>query len=473
MTAPQPLDDVIALLGAAAVERDPAALAAAGRDRSEGPIGAPEAVIRVCNLHDLRAVVGLAARAGAPLIPRIAGTNLSFPARGGWVIDLASMNRIVDLDERNRVAVLEPGVTFGQLGEVLAERRTGLTIGEPLAPSDTSIVATCLLDGQGSLSLRHGAMGEWLTGLEVVRADATLLRTGAWAAGAPPFARAPLPDLTGLFLSMQGSTGLVSKAAVRLWLAPAHHDRLFLFFFDRHDALRALGELARLDLLEDAGALFWPATRMLLGAERPADRDPAEPEVIAYCELGACDRDLLAAERSVLDRQLARLRRAGARFDGPIAAGDLAQVDPGLAKLARAPTRLDFLVRPGAAVTWISAYGPADTVGAACDAGIAVLADHGFPPLIVARPMRGGAGLLRFIEVFDAAADGERARVLACNQALCDVLRERGFVMYRMPGWAVDRYRAHLDPGFVRLIGEVKQLLDPGALLNPARWSLA
>jgi glycolate oxidase len=468
------LEEVVSALGAAAVTHDPAALAAAARDKSESPAGSPEAVVRISNLHDLRVVVTIAAAAKIPLVPRIAGTNLAFPERGGWIVDLASMNRIVDFDERNQIVVLEPGVTFGMLGALLEQRRTGLTIGEPLSPADTSIVATCLLDGLGSLSLRHGGMAEWLTGLEVVRADGSLLRTGAWAAGAPPFSRAPLPDLTGLFVSMQGATGLVSKAAVRVWPAPAASERHFLLFFDRRDALRALADLPRLDVLDDAGALFWPAIKMLLGVASPGARDPAEPEVIAYLDVGACDRELLGAKRDVLHRALARARRAGARFEGPIAAADLAALDPRLGRLARAPTRLDFLLDQSVGgVTWISAYGPSDAVAAACDAGMAVLGDHGFPPLIVARPMKGGTfAVLRFIETFDATSDAARARVLACNQVLCDQLRERGFVMYRTPGWAVERYRAHLDPGFARLLGEVKTLLDPDGLMNPGRWNL-
>jgi glycolate oxidase len=472
-TAATAIDELVAALGASAVRLDPASLAAAGRDRSENPPGAPEAVVTISNLHDLQRVVGIAARARIPLVPRVGGTNLTVPAQGGWVLDIASMNRILELDERNQVVVIEPGVTFAQLHEVLERRRTGLTIGLPLAPPATSIVASCLVDGIGNLSLRHGVMGEWLTGLEVVRADGTLLRTGAWAAGAPPFARAPLPDLTGMFVSMQGPTGIVSKAAVRLWPAQAVQERQFYLFFERHDALRTLGELPRSDVLDDAGALFWPAARMLLGVDHPRERDPSEPEVIVHLDLGACDRDLLAAKRAVLDRQLARAARSGVRFEGPLADADLRAIDPRLGGFAEFPARLDVLHRAHGGLTWVGTYGPIDGVGDACDAGIAVLADHGFPPLIVARPMKGGHfAVLRFIEVFDTASESERARVLACNLALCDMLRPRGFVMYKPPGWAVDRYRAHLDPGFARLLGEVKHLLDPDGIMNPGRWQL-
>jgi hypothetical protein len=44
--------------------------------------------------------------------------------------------------------------------------------------------------------------------------------------------------------------------------------------------------------------------------------------------------------------------------------------------------------------------------------------------------------------------------------------------MYKTPGWAVERYKEHLDPGFVRLLGEVKKILDPDGLMSPGRWAL-
>jgi FAD/FMN-containing dehydrogenase len=170
----------------------------------------------------------------------------------------------------------------------------------------------------------------------------------------------------------------------------------------------------------------------------------------------------------VLDRALARAARSGVRFDGPLSDTDLCAIDPRLAGVADFPARLEV---PG--ITWVGAYGPVDGLADACDAAIAILSDHGFPPLIVARPMKGGHfAVLRFVEVFEPDRDGERARVVACNGALCDLLRDRGFVMYRTPGWAVDRYRAHLDAGFARLLGEVKHLLDPDGIMNPGRWTI-
>jgi glycolate oxidase len=87
--------------------------------------------------------------------------------------------------------------------------------------------------------------------------------------------------------------------------------------------------------------------------------------------------------------------------------------------------------------------------------------------------MKGGHfAVLRFIEVFRRSVAAERERVRACNAELCDVLLSEGFVMYKTPGWAVSRWRERLDPGFVRMLREVRQVLDPDHLLNPGRWEV-
>ena len=473
-----PLDALRARLGPDRVRTDDATRAEFGRDLTENPDAPPDAVVSVCNIDELRDVVRLAARVRVPLVPRVAGTNLgglAIPTRGGWSLDLAAMNRIVDIDLGDRVAVLEPGVTFAQLRRRLDGLTPRLTISYPLSPPDTSVVANCLLDGLGNLSLRHGAMGEWVNGLEVVRADGSLLRTGAWAAGVPvAFGRAPLPDLTGLFLSWHGTTGIVSKLAVQLWPVQPFRERSFVLAYDREATLRALQELPALDVLDDLGGLSWPVAKMLFGVAHPRERDPDEPEFFFYLDLSAATRALFDAKRAAVQEFIRHLRGAGLRVEEPIDVAALVRLEPKLARLAEFPARLDFLLdHPDGGLTWVGTYGPPSRFDAACAAGIAVVERHGFPPAIVARPMKGGHFVvLRFIHVFRRADAADRERVRRCNAELCDVLLEHGFVMYKTPAWAVDRYRAHLDPGFTRLVREVRGVLDPDRIMNPGRWEI-
>jgi FAD/FMN-containing dehydrogenase len=473
-----PIDELRTVLGEESVSVDDAELTRLSADMTENPGSAPQAVVRVNHLEQLQAVVRIAGASKVPLVPRVAGTNLgglTIAKHGGWILDLTGMNRIVELFPEDGIAVIEPGVTFAQLRAAMDRVTPRCTIGYPLSPPETSVVANCLLDGLGNLSLRHGAMGEWLTGLEVVRADGTMLRTGPLALGVDiPYARAPFPDLTGLFVSWQGTTGIVSKAAVELWPVLPYRERAFVLAYDREATFRALRELPRLDILHDMGGLSWPTGKMLFGVEHPKARDPNEPEFFFYLDIAACTESLFAAKWRALEDYVHGLQAAGLHVEDPIDVPSLVALEPRLGKLADFPTRLDFLLdHPDGGLTWVGTYGPMSRFQAACESGSKIIDHYGFPPMIVARPMKGGHfAVLRFIEIFQRTDEKDLERVRACNAELCDALLQHGYVLYKTPGWAVERYRSRLDPGFSRLMNEVRQNLDPNHLMNPGRWEL-
>lgn len=466
------------IVGTDAVSVDETTLLRFSTDMTENPGARPNAVVRVRTLEQLQAIVLLAAQHRTPLVPRVAGTNLgglTIPTNGGWVLDLTGMSQIVELNVDDMVAVIEPGVTFAQMREALAKTEPRLTIGYPLSPPETSVAANCLLEGLGNLSLRHGSMGDWISSLEVVRADGSLLRTGASALGVPvPFGRAPLPDLTSLFLSWQGTTGIVSKIAVQLWPELPFRERSFVLTYDRAATFRALRELPRLDLLQDMGGLSWPTSKMLFGVEHPLERDPAEPEFFFYLDLSAATEELFEAKRRALRAYVHGLQAEGLRVEDPIDVPSLVRIEPRLGQLAHFPTRLDFLLdHPYGGLTWVGTYGPMSRFAAACEQGIEIVERHGFPPTIVARPMKGGHfAVLRFIELFRRDAPDQVERVRTCHAELMEALFGHGYIVYKTPGWAVERYRSKLDPGYVRLLKEVRALLDPDHLMNPGRWEL-
>jgi FAD/FMN-containing dehydrogenase len=472
------LSELREIVGVDAVSVDEATLRRFSVDMTENPGGRPEAVVQVHSLTQLQSIVLLAGQHHTPLVPRVAGTNLgglTIPTHGGWVLDLSGMNRIVELNVDDMVAVVEPGVTFARMRKVLAKTEPRLTLGYPLSPPETSVAANCLLEGLGNLSLRHGSTGDWVNGLEVVRADGSLLRTGPLALGVPvPFGRAPLPDLTGLFLSWQGTTGIVSKLAVQLWPELRFRERSFVLAYDRTATFRALRELPRLDLLQDMGGLSWPTAKMLFGVERPLERDPSEPEFFFYLDLSAATEELFQAKRRALHEYVHGLQRDGLSIEEPIDVPSLVRLEPRLGALAEFPTRLGFLLdHPYGGLTWAGTYGPMSRFAAACEEGIEIIERHGFPPTIVARPMKGGHfAVLRFIEVFRRDSPEQVARVRACNAELLEALLRHGYILYKTPQWAVERYRPKLDPGYVRLLKELRGLLDPHHVMNPGHWEL-
>ncbi|MDQ1375656.1 MAG: glycolate oxidase, partial [Actinomycetota bacterium] len=212
-------------------------------DVTEQPEGRADVVARPQTADEVEAVMRLAAERGVPVTPIVAGYNvagIAIPRNGGIVLDLTRMDRIVELDRDAMYVVVEPGVTFGQLKEHLDREAPELVYTYPFAPPFTSVMANALLDGLNNLSLRHGAMGQWINGLEAVLPDGTVVRTGSGAVVKSWYGRAPLPDLTGLFVSTQGTTGVVTRIALQLQPKPAFRARWFAFAYDLEPAYAAM-----------------------------------------------------------------------------------------------------------------------------------------------------------------------------------------------------------------------------------------
>lgn len=465
--------------GAVPAERvfaDPDTLDRFSRDMTENPAGRPDVVIRVETGEEAQAVVCVARDHGIPLIPRVAGTNLgglSLAPKGGAILDLRGMNRIIDINPVDMIAVIEPGVTFQQLVNELDKH--DLTIGIPLSPPETSVMANCLLDGLGNLSLLHGTMGEWIAGLEVVLASGQVIRTGSWAVGDLPFGRPPLPDLTGLFVSWQGTTGLVTRMAVELKPKLPLRERLFILTYERKTTYELMRRLARMKLFDDIGGLSWPTGKMLYGVERPLVRDPDEPEFFTYLDISANTKKELDVKLEILTDTLDEMRKTnGAQIEDPFDVKTLCTVSPEFEKFAAFPTDLEFLTQnKGGGLTWVGTYGPMSRFETAADLGIEIMERYGFPPVIVSRPMKSGHfGVLRFIETFYRDNEDDLRRVRQCNGELTDMVLDQGFIPYKTPAWSVEKILPRMWPGTHDLMRSVRALLDPQGIMNPGRWRL-
>jgi FAD/FMN-containing dehydrogenase len=471
------VERLVAIVGAERVVADATALSGYARDTTENEAHRPAAAVLPKTVEEVRALLLLAGELRLPVTARVAGTNtggLAIPSEGGIVADLSRMNRVLALDHANMYALIEPGVTWGQLKRHLEDNGDDLVIGYPLAPPDTSVAAGCLMDGLSTLTLPHGPMGEWINGLEVVLPSGEVVRTGAGAVSDVWFSRAPLPDLTGLFLNWFGTTGIVTRLAVQLWPKPAARRRMFVPC-DRHaGAFAAMRALARTQLFDDVGGLSWVLSKAAFGLGAPGPRDPDEPEFYLYVDVSGGDARELSLKLSVLGERLAALRRLGHGFSHPIDIADLVRVNPVFRKFSDLPVRLDFLLdHPGGGLSWVGTYGPVDRLERATERGLATLETHGFPPSLVSRPMRGGHfAVLRFIELFDRTSAEETQRVARANHALLEALLDEGYLPYKCPPWAVPSVLSRMDPGMAALMRRLKAMLDPHGVLNPGKWGL-
>ena len=446
-------------------------------DYTEQRPSPPALVVKPRSTEQVQAVVKLAAETGTSLTIRVAGSNvggLALAPEGGVVLDLCGMNKVVEVNEQDMYAIVEPGVTWEQLKAHLEEHDIPLRMGYPLSPPDTSILANCILDGLGNLSMRFGSMADWIGGLEAVLPDGQLIRTGAAALSDVWFGRGPLPDLSGLFVCMQGMTGIVTKLAFQLQPTPEFQQRAFILMYDRNFTFQAMRDLARLQICDDVGGLSWPTGKMLFGVERPTERDPGEPEFFLYLDITGRSERELALRLEMLDAYLERLMEKGAKLEKPLDIKTLVKLNPNFAKFATFPTRLEFLVdHPGGGLSWVGTYGPMSRFEQYADAALPIMARHNMPPSIVSRPMKGGHfGVMRFLSTFYKDDPKERDNVRAMNSELVDVGVELGFIPYKTAPWTVEQIRGRLDPGFVDLLQRVRRLLDPKGIMSPRSWPL-
>jgi FAD/FMN-containing dehydrogenase len=455
----------------------PEELEAYATDYTEEEPRTPGLVVFPSTVEQVQAAMGVAREAGVSLTPRVSGSNvggLAIAPEGAVVVDLSRMNRVLEVHEQDMYALIEPGVTWEQLKAHLAEQEVPLRMGYPLSPPDTSIVANCLLDGLGNLSMRYGAMADWIGGLEAVLPDGQVIRTGAPALSDRWFGRGPLPDLTGLFVAWQGRTGIVTKMAFQLWPAPEHRRRLFILLYDRNGAFRAMRDLARYQICDDVGGLSWTTGKMLFDVQRPAERDPGEPEFFLYLDIsGASERELELRLEILLD-YLQRLEADGFKAEKPLDIQTLVRINPRFEKFAEFPTRLSFLVdHSGGGLSWVGTYGPMSRFEAFADAGFAIMERRGMPPTLVSRPMKGAHfGVMRFITTFDKSNADERRMVREMSAELVEAGLELGFIPYKTPPWVVKRIRDRLNPAFVDVMRRVHGVIDPDNIMAPHCWPL-
>ncbi|MBV9412447.1 MAG: FAD-binding oxidoreductase [Acidimicrobiia bacterium] len=440
------------------------------QDVTENPPGHADFVVRPQTADDVRSLVVLAHEREIPITPVVAGYNvagLAIPRRGGIVLDLTRMNGILELDREAMYVVLEPGVTFQQLKAFLDAEAPELVYTYPFAPPFTSVMMNALLDGLNNLSMPHGAMGKWVNGVEAVLADGDVVRTGSGGVVDRWFARAPVPDFSGLFVSTQGTTGIVTRISLQLQPKPKHRRRWLAFAEDLGAAYGAMRALARSGSFDDCGLMTWPAAKQLFGATRDLQKSEDEPFAYLMIDItGASEAELEA--RVDLGKKLLDECGIEQRFD----ADEVARLVPALAKMAELPTTLDFLLDfPGGGLTWVGSYGPGDRWVEGARAGMDLLVEYGFPPFLVARPMDGGHFyVLRFVANFDKSDQAEVERVRTVMGKLADTVLDHDYVPYKPSADAARRILDRADPGFVRMLERVRDAFDPDRRMNPGRW---
>jgi len=188
----------------------------------------PDILVRAETVEDVSNTLKICNEFRVPVTPRGAGTGVtggSVPVKGGLVLSTEKMNRIIEIDKVNMIAVVQPGVITYDLQK--AALKEGL-----MYPPDPASLETCSIGGNvaenagGPKAVKYGITKDYVLGLETVLADGTLINTGG-----KTVKNATGYNLTGIILGSEGTLAVITKIYLRLVSSP-HSFRDILIPFD-------------------------------------------------------------------------------------------------------------------------------------------------------------------------------------------------------------------------------------------------
>ncbi|MCL6613335.1 MAG: FAD-binding protein [Firmicutes bacterium] len=321
------IEKLRAILGPSNVLTDLDDLEPYAHDELPGIAFLPEAVVKPAITEEVAAVMRLANEVPFPVTPRGLGTGLSGGAlavQGGIVLSLERMDKILEIDEANLMAVVQPGVITGVFQKEVEARGLFYPV-DPASLDSCSIGGNIAENAGGPRAVKYGITRDYVTGLEAVLPDGEIVRYGGKVVK-----NVVGYDLANLLIGSEGTLGIITEITLKLLPLPAHRVDLLVPFDDFRQAIRTVAAIITgkkivpvvLEFMDKAGV---KACEAFLGREVPfsdaaaqliigldgASRAEVEAQyetVAELClEMGAAD--VLVAENQSAKERLWEARR--------------------------------------------------------------------------------------------------------------------------------------------------------------------
>jgi glycolate oxidase len=209
----------------------------------------PHAVALPRSTKSVSTLLRFANRHSIPVTPRGAGYGYvggCVPVRGGIVLSLELMNRILEINEADFVAVVQPGVLTQTLQE--AVEKIGLYYPpDPASRKDCSLGGNIATNAGGPRCLKYGVTRDYVLGLEVVLADGSIARVG----GRTHKNKTGF-DLHRIFVGSEGLLGVITEGTLKLIPLPPYRANLAVGFSSMRDAIATLHAVFAAGILPSA-----------------------------------------------------------------------------------------------------------------------------------------------------------------------------------------------------------------------------
>ncbi len=239
------IKELRAILGRENLLTEPEDLACYSFDGS-GTSRLPQAVVMPGSTEEVADILAVASRCQIPVVPRGAGSGMtggSLPVHGGLVMVFTRMNKILEIDQDNMVAVVQPGVITGEFQEVLHKK--GLYY-----PVDPASIKFCTMGGNaaecagGPSAVKYGVTKDYIIGCEAVLAGGEIIKTGVRTEkGVTGY------DLTRLLVGSEGTLAVFTALIVRLLPLPEAKETFLLIFSSIEEATGLVAKILHTGLV--------------------------------------------------------------------------------------------------------------------------------------------------------------------------------------------------------------------------------
>jgi glycolate oxidase len=199
----------------------------------------PDFVVFPTTTEQVSKILKIASREKVPFVARGAGTGISggaIPVKGGIVIALSRMNKILEVDFENRRARVQPGVINLDLSNAIKDKGFHY-IPDPASQQSCTIGGNVAENAGGPHCLAYGVTTNHVLGLTVVLPNGEIIHTGGKALDYPGY------DLTGLLVGSEGTLGVVTEIIVRIEPRPEAVKTLLASFSNMLDAARTVSTI--------------------------------------------------------------------------------------------------------------------------------------------------------------------------------------------------------------------------------------
>lgn len=416
----------------------------------------PDAVVSPATTDEVSRVMRVAHREGIPVVPRGLGSGLAggtIPIRGGIVLNLTRMNRILEVDRANMIAVVQAGVVTSDLQAEVAKQ--GLYYPpDPSSQRHSSIGGNIACNAGGPHCLKYGVTADYVMGLEVVLADGEILRTGG-----KTIKHAVGYHLAHLFIGSEGTLGVITEATLKLIPPPKATCTAMAVFPKLIDASVAVTRILEAGIVPVAMELMDDTTIATVEAHKKMGL-PLDVEAVLVIETDGdpelAQRDIEEIGHICWQNGSREVRVATDPREGAALMAARKSVSPSLAR--RRPNKLgEDITVPRSAIP--EAVARIKQVSQLFDLPIPIFGHI-------------GDGNLHPNILFDRRDPEEFARVEKAAQALFEIAMSLGGVLSGEHGVGMlkrDYAEQNLGPVAIGVMRAVKRTLDPKGILNPGK----